>query len=33
MVNTYYWGEMSEDKSLKSDFLNECISLERGGSE
>jgi GTP cyclohydrolase IA len=33
MVNTYYWGDLAEAKDLKSEFINECIALERGISE
>ena len=31
MVNTYYWGEMASDAALKSEFLQECTSLDRAG--
>jgi GTP cyclohydrolase I len=30
MVNTCFWGEMASSQDLKSEFLNECIALERG---
>jgi GTP cyclohydrolase I len=30
MVSTCYFGELSENGALKSEFLQECISLERG---
>jgi GTP cyclohydrolase I len=29
MVNTYYWGEMASDTALKSEFLQECATLDR----
>ena len=29
MVNTYYWGEMAKDAGLKSEFLQECVALDR----
>ena len=29
MVNSAYYGELSRDENLKSQFLQECISLER----
>lgn len=32
MVNTYYWGEMAENAALKSEFLQECTTLDRAGS-
>jgi GTP cyclohydrolase IA len=32
MVNTYYWGEMAGDTALKSEFLQECATLDRAGS-
>jgi len=32
MVNTYYWGELASDTALKSEFLQECTSLDRLGS-
>ena len=32
MVNTYYWGEMAENAALKSEFLQECITLDRAVS-
>lgn len=32
MVSTAYWGVLAEDASLKAEFLQECISLERGRS-
>ena len=31
MVNTYYWGEMAENATLKSEFLQECTALDRAG--
>jgi GTP cyclohydrolase I len=33
MVNTCYWGEMSAASEHKSEFLQECISLERMASD
>ncbi len=33
MVNTYFWGEMADDRDLKNEFLQECISLERARPE
>lgn len=30
MVNTYFWGEMAGNAELKNEFLQECISLDRG---
>ncbi len=30
MVNTYYWGEMASDTAHKSEFLQECATLDRG---
>ena len=30
MVSTAYWGVLAEDAGLKAEFLQECISLERG---
>jgi GTP cyclohydrolase IA len=33
MVNTCFWGEMASTQDLKSEFLNECIALDRGGLE
>jgi GTP cyclohydrolase I len=33
MVNTYYWGEMAGKAELKSEFLQECVSLDRARSE
>jgi GTP cyclohydrolase I len=32
MVNTYYWGEMASDTAHKSEFLQECATLDRTGS-
>jgi GTP cyclohydrolase I len=29
MVNTYYWGEMASDTAHKSEFLQECATLDR----
>ena len=29
MVSTAYWGVLAEDASLKAEFLQECVSLER----
>ena len=29
MINTYYWGEMAKDAGLKSEFLQECVALDR----
>jgi GTP cyclohydrolase I len=33
MVNTYYWGEMAQDAGLKSEFLQECVALDRSNAE
>jgi GTP cyclohydrolase I len=33
MVNTYYWGEMAQDAGLKSEFLQECVALDRSSAE
>ena len=33
MVNTYYWGEMAKDAGLKSEFLQECVALDRSSAE
>ena len=33
MVNTYYWGEMAKDAGLKSEFMHECVALDRSGAE
>jgi GTP cyclohydrolase I len=33
LVNTYYWGEMAGKAELKSEFLQECVSLDRARSE
>jgi GTP cyclohydrolase I len=33
MVNTYYWGEMAKDAGLKSEFLQECVALDRSSPE
>jgi GTP cyclohydrolase IA len=30
MVNTALYGAMQSDQSLKSEFLQECASLDRG---
>ena len=30
MVSTAYWGALAEDQALKSEFLQECLGLERG---
>jgi len=30
MVNSVFYGAMAEDPSLKNEFLQECIALERG---
>ena len=32
MVNTYYWGEMAKDAGLKSEFMHECVALDRSGA-
>lgn len=32
MVNTYYWGALASDTALKSEFLQECATLDRIGS-
>jgi GTP cyclohydrolase IA len=29
MVNTCFWGEMAESGALKTEFVNECIALDR----
>jgi GTP cyclohydrolase I len=29
MVNTYYWGEMTNSPELKREFLQECATLDR----
>ena len=29
MVNTYYWGELASNTALKSEFLQECATLDR----
>ncbi len=31
MVSSAYWGALADDPALKSEFLQECIGLERGG--
>jgi GTP cyclohydrolase I len=31
MVSSAYWGTLAESAALKSEFLQECIGLERGG--
>lgn len=31
MVSSAYWGALAEDQALKSEFLQECIGLERAG--
>ncbi len=33
MVNSYYWGEMAKDAGLKSEFLHECVALDRSSGE
>jgi GTP cyclohydrolase IA len=33
MVNTYYWGEMAKDAGLKSEFMQECVALDRSSAE
>ena len=33
MVNTYYWGEMAKDAGLKSEFMHECVALDRSSAE
>ncbi|NIX75663.1 GTP cyclohydrolase I [Microvirga terricola] len=33
MVNTCFWGDLAASSELKSEFLNECIALDRAGSE
>jgi hypothetical protein len=30
LVNNAFYGEFLNDAELRSDFLQECISLERG---
>jgi GTP cyclohydrolase IA len=32
MVNTYHWGELASDTALKSEFLQECATLDRAGA-
>jgi GTP cyclohydrolase IA len=32
MVNTYYWGVLASDTALKSEFLQECTTLDRAGA-
>ena len=32
MVNTYYWGEMAKDAALKSEFMQECVALDRSSA-
>lgn len=31
MVSSAYWGALADNQALKSEFLQECIGLERGG--
>lgn len=31
MVSTSYWGALADDAALKSEFLQECLGLERSG--
>ncbi len=31
MVSSAYWGALADNPALKSEFLQECIGLERGG--
>lgn len=31
MVSSAYWGALADSPALKSEFLQECIGLERGG--
>ena len=33
MINTYYWGEMAKDAGLKSEFMQECVALDRSSAE
>jgi GTP cyclohydrolase I len=33
MVNTCFWGRMSTDRDLKSEFLNECLALDRASTD
>lgn len=33
MINTYYWGEMATDAGLKSEFMQECVALDRSSVE
>lgn len=33
MVSCSYFGEMKSDRSLKSEFLQECLALERGAGD
>lgn len=32
MVNTYYWGEISENSELKREFLQECTALDHASA-
>jgi GTP cyclohydrolase IA len=31
MVSSAYWGALAENQAMKSEFLQECIGLERAG--
>ena len=33
MINTYFWGEMAKDAGLKSEFMQECVALDRSSAE
>jgi GTP cyclohydrolase IA len=33
MVNTCFWGELATSAELKSEFVQECIALDRGSAE
>jgi GTP cyclohydrolase I len=33
MINTYFWGEMAKDAGLKSEFMQECVALDRSCAE
>lgn len=33
MVNTYYWGELATSAESKSEFLQECSTLDRDGGD
>ncbi len=33
MINSYFWGELATSAEHKSEFLQECIALDRGAAE